>query len=77
MSSFSRDVGDTRYVCFFGVFSGSPGFAICLQPDSSLESIQLWNLPEKSKLLFVSKKVFSKSLLFLEMSVIWDMGRFS
>ena len=66
-SSFSRDVGVMRYVCLFGVLSISPVCTICLQSDLSLESVQSVNLTEKWKFLFVSKKVFSKSLLFLEM----------
>ena len=60
-SSISRDVGDMRYVCFFGVFIRSPVCAICLQSDFSLESVQSANLPEKWKLLFVSKKKSSIS----------------
>ena len=55
-SSFSRDVGDMRYVSFFGVFSSSPVCTICLQSDLRLESVQSVKLPEKWKLLFVSKK---------------------
>ena len=66
MSSFSQDVGDIRYVCLFWVFSEYPVCTICLQPDSSLEPVQSLNLSEKWRLLFVSKKVVSKSLLFLE-----------
>ena len=55
-SSFSRDVGDMRYVCFFGVFSSSPVCTIYLQSDLRLESVESVKLPEKWKLLFVSKK---------------------
>ena len=68
MSSISGDVCDMRYVCFFGVFSIYRGCTIGLKSDWSV-SFDISNklARKKWKLLFVSKKVLSKSLLFLEM----------
>ena len=55
------------YVCFFLVLSISSAFAICIQSDLCLDMAKMVTFEKNLKLLFVSKKkVFSKSLLFLD-----------
>ena len=56
-----------RYVCFFLVLSCSSVCTICIQSELCLDMAKLVTFEKNLKLLFVSKKkVFSKSLLFLD-----------
>ena len=63
------------YVCFFLVHSSSPICTTCIQSDLSQDMAKMVTFEKNLKLLFVSKKkVFSKSLLFLDvgdMIYVW------
>ena len=55
------------YVCFFLVHSSSSTCTTCIQSELSQDMAKMVTFEKNLKLLFVSKKkVFSKSLLFLD-----------
>ena len=61
------DVGDMIYVCFFLVLSSSSICTTCIQSDLSQDMAKMVTFEKNLKLLFVcKKKVFSKSLLYLD-----------